>query len=165
MDHRERNREESGNQAHEADGDYRGGQAPALPNVVQIVHHDNCDEGHAEERKGSVRAHQRKAYVASHRGEENSMGDRTAEISKLLHEAAEAHHIVYRIVDGDDPDWASWYSEWLTTLSELPEILGKKPARSELTYLLVKLDKEYAESKPDEPWEDVYAKAILSHFS
>jgi hypothetical protein len=25
-------------------------------------------------------------------------------ISALLHEAAETHHVVYRIVDGDDPD-------------------------------------------------------------
>ena len=31
------------------------------------------------------------------------------EIAELLHEAAETHHVVYRIVDGDDPDWASWY--------------------------------------------------------
>jgi hypothetical protein len=34
-------------------------------------------------------------------------------ISALLHEAAETHHIVYRIVDGDDPDWVSWYADWL----------------------------------------------------
>jgi hypothetical protein len=31
-------------------------------------------------------------------------------IADLLHEAAETHHVVYRIVDGDDPDWASWYA-------------------------------------------------------
>ena len=29
-------------------------------------------------------------------------------IRDLLHEAAETHHRVYRIVDGDDADWASW---------------------------------------------------------
>ena len=27
--------------------------------------------------------------------------------------------------------------------SELPDLLGKKPVRSELTYILVKLDKDY----------------------
>ena len=31
-------------------------------------------------------------------------------IAALLHEAAETHHTVYRITDGDDPDWASWYA-------------------------------------------------------
>ena len=34
-------------------------------------------------------------------------------IAGLLHEASETHHVVYRIVDGDDPDWASWYAERL----------------------------------------------------
>ena len=46
------------------------------------------------------------------------MSDTTA-IADLLHEAAETHHIVYRIVDGDDPDWASWYADWLLDHSEL----------------------------------------------
>jgi hypothetical protein len=35
------------------------------------------------------------------------MTEHTEAISKLLHEAAETHHRVYRIVDGDDADWAS----------------------------------------------------------
>jgi hypothetical protein len=92
------------------------------------------------------------------------MDDRVARISKLLHEAGETHHVVYRIVDGDDPDWASWYSEWLTTLSELPEILGQKPVRSELTYMLVKLDKEFTEQQPGGTWEDHYAQALVERF-
>ena len=41
-------------------------------------------------------------------------------IAGLLHEAAETHHRVYRITDGEDPDWASWYADWLIRLSELP---------------------------------------------
>jgi hypothetical protein len=40
----------------------------------------------------------------------------TRTISDLLHEAAETHHRVYRIVDGDDADWASWYADWLINL-------------------------------------------------
>ncbi|HEX5877471.1 MAG TPA: hypothetical protein VF468_03975 [Actinomycetota bacterium] len=38
-------------------------------------------------------------------------------------------------------DKTSWYAEWLVTLSELPELLGGKVVRSELTYLLMRLDK------------------------
>ena len=41
-------------------------------------------------------------------------------IADVLHEAAETHHTVWRITDGDDPDWASWYADWLLDLSELP---------------------------------------------
>jgi hypothetical protein len=61
------------------------------------------------------------------------MPDAAAQIAALLHEAGETHRTVYRIVDGDDPDWASWYADWLLNLSELPELLGTRPVRSELT--------------------------------
>ena len=85
-------------------------------------------------------------------------------ISSLLHEAGETHHRVFRIVDGADDDWASWYADWLINLSELPALVGVKPVRSELTYLLVSLDKEYAATQPGEPWERYYAQRILGHF-
>lgn len=88
----------------------------------------------------------------------------TQSISDLLHEAGETHHRVYRIVDGADDDWASWYADWLINLSELPSLLGAKPVRSELVYELVSLDKQYTDQKPGEPWESYYARAILDHF-
>jgi len=56
------------------------------------------------------------------------------EVAELLHEAGETHHHVYRIVDGADDDWASWYADWLIRLSELPDKLGTTPVRSELVY-------------------------------
>lgn len=89
------------------------------------------------------------------------MSDQTTRIAELLHEAGETHHRVYRIVDGDDPDWASWYADWLINLSELPELLGAKPVRSELVWLLVGLDKEYTERRPDAPWPQLYAERIV----
>jgi hypothetical protein len=92
------------------------------------------------------------------------MDERSTKVSQLLHEAAETHHRVFRITDGDDDDWASWYAEWLVALSELPGLLGGKLVRSEVTYLLVRLDKEYAERRPDQPWEDYYARGLLDHF-
>jgi hypothetical protein len=93
------------------------------------------------------------------------MDERHTRVSELLHEAAETHHRVFRITDGSDDDWASWYSQWLVTLSELPEVLGGKVVRSQLTYLLVRLDKEYTERSPDEPWEDYYARELVRHLS
>jgi hypothetical protein len=86
-------------------------------------------------------------------------------LSGLLHEAAETHHLVYRIVDGDDPDWASWYANWLLDLSEMPEILGTRPVRSELVYMLVKLDKEFTSGNVGGRWEDYYASELEQHFS
>ena len=93
------------------------------------------------------------------------MDDVAARIRELLTEAGETHHRVYRIVDGNDPDWASWYADWLIKLSELPQRLGTTPVRSELVYLLVRLDKEYAQAQPTDRWEDFYARELMAHFA
>ena len=85
-------------------------------------------------------------------------------VASLLHEAGELHHQVYRIVDGEDPAWASWYADWLIRLSELPAILSGTPVRSELIYMLVKLDRDFNQSKPEEPWERFYARQLIQHF-
>ena len=89
----------------------------------------------------------------------------TDRISKLLHEVAETHHVVYRITDGDDPDWASWYAGWLLELSELPQLLGTKPVRSHLVQALVELDREYTAAALGEPWEDWYAPRLADRFT
>jgi hypothetical protein len=89
-----------------------------------------------------------------------SSQDDLTRIADLLHEAAETHHVVYRIADGDDPDWASWYASWLLDLSELSEVLGERPVRSHLVHALVELDREYAAEGADERWEDWYAARL-----
>ena len=90
--------------------------------------------------------------------------DQIAKLSELLHEAAETHHVVYRIVDGDDPDWASWYADWLLDLSELPELLDSKPVRSHLVHALVQLDRDYTTQTQSDRWEDAYARALAEQF-
>jgi hypothetical protein len=85
-------------------------------------------------------------------------------VADLLHEAAETHHVVYRIVDGDDPDWASWYGDWLLNLSELPDLLGTTPVRSHLVHALVELDRAYTSESREERWEDWYAGRLLAEF-
>ena len=81
-------------------------------------------------------------------------------VAELLHEAGETHHVVYRIVDGDDPDWASLYADWLLELSELPQLLWFTPVRSHLVHALVQLDRDYEAAQPDERWEDWYAERL-----
>ena len=88
----------------------------------------------------------------------------TEQVAVLLHEAAEMHHQVYRITDGTDADWASWYADWLTKLSELPALLGTDLVRSEVVYLLVRLDREYRDESPGESWESFYARRFLEHW-
>jgi hypothetical protein len=89
-----------------------------------------------------------------------SSSESVGRVAELLHEAAETHHVVFRITDGDDPDWASWYADWLLDLSELPEALGTRPVRSHLVHALVELDRAYAAASPAERWEDWYAERL-----
>ncbi|MGH2807994.1 MAG: hypothetical protein ACRDKT_12055 [Actinomycetota bacterium] len=93
------------------------------------------------------------------------MEERAARIADLLHEAAETHHVVYRIVDGDDPDWASWYADWLLTLSELPDLLGRAPVRSHLVHALVQFDRDHLVSGTTERWENFYAARLMEEFA
>jgi hypothetical protein len=45
------------------------------------------------------------------------------------------------------------------------ELLGQRPVRSELVYMLVSLDKQYTADDPIEPWEHFYAQRLAQHFS
>ena len=92
------------------------------------------------------------------------MDERVSKVSGLLHEAGETHHLVFRITDGADDDWATWYSDWLANHSELPQIVGATVVRSELTWMLVQLDKDYTGQEPKEKWEDWYAERVVEHF-
>jgi hypothetical protein len=92
------------------------------------------------------------------------MDERTQRVSELLHEAGEVHHVVYRITDGADDDWASFYADWLTQHSELGGVLGAVPVRSHLVHELVESERAYAAAAPAERWEDVYAKRVIERF-
>src|SRR5215204_1167373 len=94
----------------------------------------------------------------------HGMSDTPAQISEVLHEAAETHHRVYAMTEGDDPDWATWYSDWLVNLSRLPQLLGRKVVRSELTHVLVTLDKRCVREAPTDRWEDYYSRALIDYF-
>jgi hypothetical protein len=92
------------------------------------------------------------------------MDERTERVSALLHEAGEVHHVVYRITDGADDDWASFYADWLIQHSELPDILGGPPVRSHLVHELVECERAYADAAPADRWEDWYATGVVDRF-
>ena len=86
-------------------------------------------------------------------------------VAALLHEVAETHHHVYRVTDGADDDWASWYADWLLNLSELPQVLQTRPVRSHLVHALVQLDRDHTSAKTDEPWPNFYARHLRERFA
>ena len=85
-----------------------------------------------------------------------------ARIAEILHQAAETHHVVYRIVGMAAPPELE--GRWLLELSELPALLGTKPVRSHLVHTLVELERENAEADTDERWESRYARGLLERF-
>ncbi len=93
------------------------------------------------------------------------MATSVKDLGDLLHEVAETHHLVWKITDGTDPDWASWYADHLLRLTHFPDLIGKLVVRSELVYMLVKLDKDYAAQPPSERWEDYYAQQLIEHLA
>jgi hypothetical protein len=90
--------------------------------------------------------------------------DKIDQLAALLEEAAETHHHVYRITDGVDDDWASWYTDWLLNLSELEQLLGARPIRSHLVHALVQLDRDHSSTDSDEPWPGYYAGHLRTQF-
>jgi hypothetical protein len=91
--------------------------------------------------------------------------DRADRVAELLSEVAETHHRLYRITDGADDDWASWYADWLLALSELPTVLGVTPVRSHLVHALVQLDRDHTNSGTDEPWSRYYSRGLVERFT
>ena len=94
------------------------------------------------------------------------MSDHETEIriAALLDEAAEIHHSVYRITDGVDEDWATWYANWLLDLSELSELLGARPVRSHFIHALVQSDRDYTGAHRDESWPEFYSRELVRAF-
>jgi hypothetical protein len=90
--------------------------------------------------------------------------ERASRVSELLHEAGEVHHVVYRITDGADDDWASFYADWLIGHSELPEVLGGSPTRSHLVHELVECERAFESADQGARWEDFYAERVIARF-
>ena len=89
--------------------------------------------------------------------------DLVSRVAEILTQAGQTHHHVYAITDGADDDWASWYSDWLSSLSELPNLL-EGVVRSERTSMLVLLAREYRSEDRDADWPEYFAERLEDHF-
>jgi hypothetical protein len=87
-----------------------------------------------------------------------------ATIAELLHQVGDVHHMVFADTDGNDDDWASFYSDWLLAHSDLPRLLAHKPVRSHLTRDLVELDEAYTAQTPPDAWPAWYAQRLIAKY-
>ena len=80
------------------------------------------------------------------------------ELAALLVETGRKHHEAYIESDGADPEWASWYAGYLQ--GHLWDRLGKLLSRSEITYLLIRGDRDSPQSEDSSQWSAVYARLL-----
>ena len=84
------------------------------------------------------------------------------QLAELFHQAKEAHFKAHLATDGADPEWPLWYADYL--LDPLRQILQVDLTKSELVYLLVKVDREQRENAPHENWTEYYASFCLLNY-
>lgn len=86
-------------------------------------------------------------------------------LEELLSKTAEVHHTVWEYQEGNDPDWALWYAQWLIEHSNFVEIIKKDTTISELTYILFLCDKEFTENNaPNTSWQEFYSEQIHNYY-
>jgi hypothetical protein len=90
--------------------------------------------------------------------------DTAARIAELLHQVGEVHHVVFADTDGNDDDWATFYSDWLLAHSDFPRLLARRPVRSHLTRDLVALDEQYTKAAPSQQWPIWYAERLIEKY-
>ncbi len=80
----------------------------------------------------------------------------------LFEETGEAHHEAFLDTDGADPEWPTWYANYLH--GDLSELLDSKFTKSELIYLLVTVDRELAAEAPGASWPAYYAGFFATRY-
>ncbi len=82
-------------------------------------------------------------------------------LERALRDVGEAHHKAFKSVDGQDSEWAVWYSDWLISHIDILDVLPGIGTSDELVDILERLDREFAAEDRGESWEVFYARNIL----
>ena len=84
------------------------------------------------------------------------------DLTTLFEKTGKAHHEAFFASDGADPEWPSWYSDYLH--QELSKILNASFTKSELIYLLVLVEKEREIEAPGSDWLMYYANFFIDRY-
>lgn len=90
------------------------------------------------------------------------MEDKINALAELFRQTGHAHHQAYLATNGDDPDWAIWYADYL--YDKLPAHLGVKLHKSQLIYVLMDLDFEQRAKAPQANWARYYARMLITRY-
>ena len=93
------------------------------------------------------------------------MDNRLKQLKELFQLAGQTHHQVFKKENGEDPDWPTWYADWLLSHTHFSALAPKAQTRSDLTWFLVTIDREFSANYPDQSnWTEYYARRALEHF-
>ena len=84
-------------------------------------------------------------------------------IRDLFVETGKAHHEAFAATDGEDPDWALWYADYLQ--KPLSVLLDTEFTKSRLVYCLMSVEFERQARNPDAEWSAYYADHLLERFA
>ena len=82
-----------------------------------------------------------------------------AKLVELLREAGRAHHKAFAATDGADPDWPTWYADYLK--EPFAEQLDLDFEKCRLTQCLMNADVEHQARSRDSDWAEYYADQIV----
>jgi hypothetical protein len=88
--------------------------------------------------------------------------DLLQQLEEMFREVKDAHVQAFVETDGADPDWPIWYADYL--LARLGDLLHAKFTRSELVYLLVKVEGERTREAPGADWYRYYARFFAQRY-
>lgn len=87
--------------------------------------------------------------------------DTQKELASLFAEAGQAHHKAFEATDGHDPDWPTWYVDFLA--EPLARRFNLQFTHSQLVYCLMRADMEHQARAPESNWQKFYAREIVEH--
>jgi hypothetical protein len=82
-------------------------------------------------------------------------GQRQALVAALQRIALD-HHQAFAALDGQDPEWPSWYAERLQP--QVEAILGRPVSKSDLIFLMLDAERQRPNGSD---WADLYARRIM----
>ena len=83
-----------------------------------------------------------------------------SQLTELFLQAGHAHHQAFLDTDGDDPEWALWYANYLK--ESLPRLLGVEMNQGRMVYELVRMADEAGAS--DKHWSELYAEDLIRKY-
>jgi antibiotic biosynthesis monooxygenase (ABM) superfamily enzyme len=84
------------------------------------------------------------------------------QLVQMLKKTEEAHHEAFLEVNGEDPEWAAWYAEYMH--SEFEALVDQSISVEGIADLITRFDELHNEEEPEEDWPEYYATKLLNFY-